>query len=196
MEKPAVKNIPSSFKRFWALQVPSLQNKVNWDNWDNLYYNYNIKGVIRRRRQKKYENLKNMKNRIHTWQIKYENLVEPQAPDFHTFSIHLSNVARFSYLFNLLLRIGQICILFQSPCQNLPDCHTFSIFSKFGRLALVNWAKLKKFQNLILKCLIPSEPERAAEARRAVVASFFKVAKMVEIASLEECRKNFWFRYF
>ena len=40
MEKPAVKNIPSSFKRFWALQVPSLQNKVDWDNWadwDNCY---------------------------------------------------------------------------------------------------------------------------------------------------------------
>ena len=101
----------------------------------------------------------------------WKNLLEPHIPDIHTFSIHLSKVARFSYLFNLLLRIGQICILFQSPCQNLPDCHTFSIFSKFGRLALVNWAKLKKFQNLILKCLIPSEPERAAEARRAVVAS-------------------------
>ena len=28
------------------------------------------------------------------------------------------------------------------------------------------------FQNLILKCLIPLESERAAEARRAVVASF------------------------
>ena len=41
MEKPAVKNIPSSFKRFWALQVPSLQNKVNWDNWDNCYNYYN-----------------------------------------------------------------------------------------------------------------------------------------------------------
>ena len=104
----------------------------------------------------------------------WKNLLEPHIPDLHTFSIHLSKVARFSYLFNLLLRIGQICILFQSPCQNLPDCHTFSIFSKFGRLALVNWAKLKKFQNLILKCLIPSEPERAAEARRAVVASFSK----------------------
>ena len=35
LEKPAVKNIPSSFKRLWALQVPSLQNKVNWDNWGN-----------------------------------------------------------------------------------------------------------------------------------------------------------------
>ena len=68
----------------------------------------------------------------------WENLLEPHIPDLHTFSIHLSKVARFSYLFNLLLRIGQICILFQSPCQNLPDCHTFSIFSKFGRLALVN----------------------------------------------------------
>ena len=101
----------------------------------------------------------------------WKNLLEPHMPDIHTFSIHLSKVDRFSYSFNLLLRIGQICILFQSPCQNLPDCHTFSIFSKFGRLALVNWAKLKKFQNLILKCLIPSEPERAAEARRAVVAS-------------------------
>ena len=34
LEKPAVKNIPSSFKRHWALQVPSLQkNKVHWDNW-------------------------------------------------------------------------------------------------------------------------------------------------------------------
>ena len=102
----------------------------------------------------------------------WKNLLEPHIPDLHTFSIHLSKVARFSYLFNLLLRIGQICILFQSPCQNLPDCHTFSIFSKFGRLALVNWAKFQKFQNLILKCLIPSEPERAAEARRAVVASY------------------------
>ena len=106
----------------------------------------------------------------------WKNLLEPHIPDIHTFSIHLSKVARFSYLFNLLLRIGQICILFQSPCQNWPDCHTFSIFSKFGRLALVNWAKLKKFQNLILKCLIPSEPERAAEARRAVVASNYQVA--------------------
>ena len=28
MEKPAVKNIPSSFKRFWALQVPSLQIRL------------------------------------------------------------------------------------------------------------------------------------------------------------------------
>ena len=28
VKKPAVKNIPS-FKRLWALQVPSLQNKVN-----------------------------------------------------------------------------------------------------------------------------------------------------------------------
>ena len=106
----------------------------------------------------------------------WKNLLEPHIPDLHTFSIHLSKVARFSYLFNLLLRIGQICILFQSPCQNLPDCHTFSIFSKFGRLALVNWAKLKKFQNLILDCLISSEPERAAEARRAVVASNLKKA--------------------
>ena len=58
----------------------------------------------------------------------WKNLLEPHIPDIHTFSIHLSKVARFSYLFNLLLRIGQICILFQSPCQNLPDCHTFSIF--------------------------------------------------------------------
>ena len=103
----------------------------------------------------------------------WKNLLEPHIPDLHTFSIHLSKVARFSYLFNLLFRIGQICMLFQSPCQNLPDCHTFSIFSKFGRLALVkfNGAKFKKFHNLILKCLIPLEPERAAEARRAVVAS-------------------------
>ena len=96
----------------------------------------------------------------------WKNLLEPHIPDLHTFSIHLSKVARFSYLFNLLLRIGQICILFQSPCRNLPDCHTFSIFSKFGRLALVNWAKFQKFQNLILKCLIPSEPEgRSCESR-------------------------------
>ena len=102
----------------------------------------------------------------------WKNLLEPHIPDLHTFSIHLSKVARFSYLFNLLLWIGQICILFQSPCQNLPDCHTFSISSKFGRLALVNLAKFKKFHNLILKCLIPLKPERAAEARRAVVASF------------------------
>ena len=35
--KASSKNIPSSFKRFLALQVPSLQNKVNWDNWDNCY---------------------------------------------------------------------------------------------------------------------------------------------------------------
>ena len=33
--KASRKNIPSSFKRLWALQVPSLQNKVNWDNWND-----------------------------------------------------------------------------------------------------------------------------------------------------------------
>ena len=50
--KASSKNIPSSFKRIWALQVPSLQNKVNWDNWDNCcnYYNcfrYNwVNGAI------------------------------------------------------------------------------------------------------------------------------------------------------
>ena len=90
----------------------------------------------------------------------WKNLLEPHIPDLHTFSIHLSKVARFSYIFNLLLRIGQICILFQSPCQNLPDCHTFSIVSKL--------------LCFILKCLIPSEPERAAGARRAEVASEIK----------------------
>ena len=42
----------------------------------------------------------------------WKNLLEPHIPDLHTFSIHLSKVARFSYIFNLLLRIGQICILF------------------------------------------------------------------------------------
>ena len=50
MEKPEVKNVPSSFKRLWALQVPSLQNKVDWDNWadwDNCYNHYNwVIGVI------------------------------------------------------------------------------------------------------------------------------------------------------
>ena len=119
----------------------------------------------------------------------WKNLLEPHIPDLHTFSIHLSNVARFSYLFNLLLRIGQICILFQSPCQNLPDCHTFSIFSKFGRLALVNWAKLKKFQNLILDCLISSEPERAAEARRAVVASVYSI--LIHLTAIQSFVKTF-----
>ena len=122
----------------------------------------------------------------------WKNLLEPHIPDLHTFSIHLSKVARFSYLFNLLLRIGQICILFQSPCQNLPDCHTFSIFSKFGRLALVNWAKFKKFHNLILKCLIPSEAERAAEARRAVVASTYKTHCKICVG--RKC-KRVWLEY-
>ena len=53
MEKPELKNVPSSFKRLWALQVPSLQNKVDWDNWadwDNCYNRYNhynwVIGVI------------------------------------------------------------------------------------------------------------------------------------------------------
>ena len=100
----------------------------------------------------------------YTWQKKYENLVEPSR----------ASQARFSYFFSLLVKICQIFILFQSPGQNLPDCHTFSIFSKFGRLVLVDWAQLKTFQNLILKCLIPSEPEQAVEARRAVVANFYR----------------------
>ena len=53
----------------------------------------------------------------------WKNLLEPHIPDLHTFSIHLSKVARFSYLFNLLLRIGQIL-------------HTFSVsLSKFARLS-------------------------------------------------------------
>ena len=46
MEKPAVKNIPSSFKRFWALQVPSLQNKLNWDNCYYYYNRYHFNLVI------------------------------------------------------------------------------------------------------------------------------------------------------
>ena len=62
----------------------------------------------------------------YTWQKKYENLVEPSR----------ASQARFSYFFSLLVKICQIFILFQSPGQNLPDCHSFSIFSKFGRLTL------------------------------------------------------------
>ena len=45
--KGSSKNIPSSFKRFWALQVPSLQNKVNWDNCYNYYNRYHYNLVIR-----------------------------------------------------------------------------------------------------------------------------------------------------
>ena len=89
----------------------------------------------------------------YTWQKKYENLVEPSR----------ASQARFSYFFSLLVKICQIFILFQSPGQNLPDCHTFSIFSKFGRLVLVNWAQMRKFQNLILKCL---SPRSRSEQRR------------------------------
>ena len=55
----------------------------------------------------------------------WKNLLEPHMPDIHTFSIHLSKVDRFSYSFNLLLRIGQIL-------------HTFSVsLSKFARLSYV-----------------------------------------------------------
>ena len=55
----------------------------------------------------------------------WKNLLEPHIPDLHTFSIHLSKVAKFSYFFNLLLRIGQIL-------------HTFSVSSsKFARLSYI-----------------------------------------------------------
>ena len=124
---------------FW-LGDPSMCNN------NNLYYNYKFKVLIRRRRQKKYEILANMKNAPYTWQKKYENLVEPsrtsQARFSYFFSVLVRNCQIF-ILYYLPLKICQICMLFLSPCQNLPDCHTFSIFSKFCRLALVNWAKLK-----------------------------------------------------
>ena len=74
---------------------------------------------------------------------KYENLVEPSR----------TSRARFSYFF-------------QSHCQYLPDFHTFSVSQS-------QLSTIEKKKNLVLKCPIPSEPERAAEARRAVAASFF-----------------------
>ena len=46
LEKPEVKNVPSSFKRLWALQVPSLQNKVDWDNWDDWENYYIIVTIV------------------------------------------------------------------------------------------------------------------------------------------------------
>ena len=157
-----------------------LFTKLLLKNWiPYLYYNCTREGRILSSRQKKYELLENMKNPSYIGQNKYENLEEPSRTSHTRSSYFLNPLVKSCQIFILIQSpssIGQICILFQSPCQNLPDCHTFSIFSKFGRLALVNWAKLKKFQNLILKCLIPSEPERAAEARRAVVASLTKSA--------------------
>ena len=109
-----------------------------------LYYNYKFKVLIRRRRQKKYEILANMKNAPYTWQKKYENLVEPSRTSLarfsYFFSLLVKSIARLSYLFNLVLKIGQFFILFQSPgqklpdlqtllspSQNLPDLHTFSV---------------------------------------------------------------------
>ena len=115
-----------------------------------LYYNYKFKVLIRRRRQKKYEILANMKNAPYTWQKKYENLVEPSSTSRARLSYFFSflvKICQTFILFNLHLKIGHFFILFQSPCQNLPDCHTFSIFSNFGRLVLVDWAQL--FKNLI-----------------------------------------------
>ena len=81
-------------------------------------------------------------------------------PDIHTFFISISKLARCAYFFSLIVKICLIVIL-------------FPIFSKFGRLVCVNCAQLKKFQNLILKCLIPLEPERALKCRRSVSASSF-----------------------
>ena len=58
----------------------------------------------------------------------WKNLLEPHIPDIHTFSIHLSKVARFSYLFNLLLRIGQIwqcCVCPMVGCWRFSDPRYF-----------------------------------------------------------------------
>ena len=152
-----------------------------------LYYNYKVKVLNLSWGQKNYEILESMKNPSYTRNKKYVNLVEPSRsqifilfqspchkllPDFHNFSISTSKLATFSYFFSLLDKICQIVILFQS--------------SQMAK----KWAQLKKFKNLILKCLIPSEPERAAEARRAVVASIGKSAFIFFPADLEQCSQT------
>ena len=101
--------------------------------------------------------------------------------DFHTFSVSLPQFAGFSYFFSLLVKIGQIFIPFSvsfsklakfsyffhslpkfATCQ--PPSPTMTLHSTLG-----NWGQSKKFgnQSPILKCLIPSEPEWAAEMLEA-----------------------------
>ena len=108
----------------------------------NLYHNYKFKAGILGSRQKKYEILESMKNPSDIWQDKYEYLVEPsrtsqarfsyffnplvkscqifilfqspcyELPDFHNFSISLSKLATFSYLFSLLVKFARLSYLF------------------------------------------------------------------------------------
>ena len=104
-----------------------------------------------------------------------------KLPDFHTYSISFSKLANFSYFFSLLVKICQIFILIISILKLARFACFFSLV-KICQIVILfqssqmakKWAQLKKFKNLILNCLIPSEPERAAEARRAVVASAYK----------------------
>ena len=148
--------------------------------------------------QKKYENLVEP---FHTRFSYFFSFLLRILPDFHTFSVSLSKFTRFSYFFNFFVNICQIFILFQSPFQNLPDFHTFSgSLSKFAKFSyffdlLLSFARFSYFFSLlvnppdrksikiwqyvltegqdlyIISFYVSSEPERAAEARRAVVAS-------------------------
>ena len=79
-------------------------------------------------------------------QVKYcQNM-----PDFHTFSVSLSNFTRFWYLlFSFLLKICQIFTLLQSSYKNWPD-----------------------FQKIEFQNLKPSEPERVLKGRRPVSANY------------------------
>ena len=72
------------------------------------------------------------------WQIltrrlkKFENLAREV----------LEGSTRFPYFFILFVEICQIFILFQSPCQNLPDFHTFLVpVSKFVRFSYFSASK-------------------------------------------------------
>ena len=82
-------------------------------------------------------------------------------PDFHTFSVSWSKFARLSYFFNLL-KIWQISTGKLSTNEEISESY--------------------------FKMSLPPEPERAAEALRAVVASYFKEKHVHKNLLVGHCR--------
>ena len=90
-----------------------------------------------------------MKNPSYTRKKKYENLVEPSR----------TSQARFSYFFSLLVISYQIFIIFQSPSQNWPLFHTFSVsLTKFAKLSsyyIYNPREYRVWHPLVVSSKLP-----------------------------------------